>query len=92
MYTLSNLICAASVTTLATTCLADDWQMRRLHQPTPEEIGKEQTGQIFIYDGLQESQVDTALENDFHRIENMMFIRTRYVINQSEEVLDDGCD
>lgn len=92
MYKLHGLICAATVTTLASTCLADEWQMRRLNHPTPTEIGKEQKGQIFIYDGLEERQVNTALEHAFHRMENMMFIRTRYASNESEDALDDGCD
>jgi hypothetical protein len=53
----------------------DSYQERRLWEPTPKELEAERNGQVYIYDGLQQSEVDTAVEQQFGRIESMMFIQ-----------------
>lgn len=53
-----------------------DWQVQRLMEPAPRDIEKEQKGNVYIYDGLTEREVDTALNTQFHRIQNMMFMGT----------------
>ena len=46
-----------------------------------------------IYDGLDEPVVDQALDQQFERIEHMMFVRTRHVTPAGTvEVEDDDCD
>jgi len=52
------------------------WQLRRLNQPTERERAQEIAGGIYIYDGLTDKEVDHALDKHFNRIENMMFMGT----------------
>jgi len=70
---------------------ADDWQVRRLMQPSQLERARELTGSVFIYDGLHSRQIDTAVDRNFERMENMMFIRVKKGSGDDEEVQDDGC-
>jgi hypothetical protein len=76
-------------------------EMRRLFSPTPTELAGEARGQVYIYDGLRDVDVDRAMDQEFARIENLMFIRTKKT-DQKGEVLkspetgtdiveDDGC-
>lgn len=53
-----------------------DWQLRRLMQPLPHELEKEHSGSVYIYDGLTEPEVETALSAHFERIQYMMFMGT----------------
>lgn len=53
-----------------------DWQVQRLMEPSPRDLEKERKGSVYIYDGLTEREVDTALDNQFHRIQSMMFVGT----------------
>lgn len=92
MNPLCNLVAITTITILTESCLADDWQLRRLNNPSPTEITIEQNGKIFIYDALEEPLVDKALDDNFSRIENMMFIRTKYLVSDMEDLPDDGCD
>lgn len=51
-----------------------DWQVRRLMDPSPQELETERMGNVYIYDGLTELEVDTALNTHFSRIQHMMFV------------------
>ena len=52
----------------------------------------EAKGRVTIYDGQEHRVVDRALDTQFHRIENMMFVRTRETSPDGEESIeDDGC-
>ena len=53
-----------------------DWQVQRLMEPLPRDLEKERKGRVYIYDGLTEREVDTALDTQFPRIQNMMFVGT----------------
>mgnify|MGYP001764780812 CR=1 FL=1 len=66
-----------------------EWQLRRLNQPTERERAQELSGGIYIYDGLNDKQVDQALDKHFDRIENMMFMGT-IKTSPSGDVLRDG--
>lgn len=71
----------------------DDWQLRRLMQPTEQELARERSGRIFIYDGLHEKQVHRAMDQQFDRVGAMMFVRTRVeTVAGDTEVEEDGCD
>ena len=73
----SLTLVAASVSTPAIAA-ADglrDIELRRLFEPTPAELGAERSGRIYIYDGLNERDVARALEEEFARVDSMMFIR-----------------
>ena len=72
----------------------DAWQMNQLFNPSPLQIAMEgDKARVMIYDGLSEATVERALEEQFDRIEHMMFVRTRSVAANGEvEIDDDGCD
>ena len=53
------------------------WQLRRLNAPTERELAHEREGNVYIYDGLTDRDVDLALNRHFERIEYMMFVGTR---------------
>ena len=89
---------------MATTAVAEDVrdiELRRLFDPTEAELASETDGRIYIYDGLTDVDVQRALNEEFDRVENMMFIRTKKtdatgaVKRDTEtgeiEYEDDGC-
>ena len=53
------------------------WELRRLNEPTERERAHERAGNVYIYDGLTDREVDKALDAHFERIDYMMFIGTR---------------
>jgi hypothetical protein len=53
-----------------------DWEVQRLMEPSSRELEKERKGSVYIYDRLTGREVDTALDTQFSRIENMMFVGT----------------
>ncbi len=61
-----------------------DWQVRRLMQPLPQEVTKEKTGSVYIYDGLTDREVDAALNSQFNRIQHMMFVGTKKTDEQGQ--------
>ena len=71
----------------------NDYQLRRLFDPTASENVAENKGKVHIYDGLTSVQVDQAMDSQFKRIDNMMFTRIVQIDDQGEEYIeDDGCD
>ena len=70
----------------------DSYQERVLFSPSSDILQAEAGGRIMIYDGLRNETVEKALENQFDRIENMMFVRTVYVQENGEYSVDDDCD
>ena len=98
-----RVFCAVSVLSCSVVVHADDeppvalsldYQLRRLVAPTPDERIAENRGSIYIYDSLEAADVDSALDQQFHRIQNMMFVRTRHrpTGGGPAEAEDDGCD
>lgn len=77
---------------IASTSNAEDWQRNQLLNPSAGQLAAEKRGRVAIYDGLHESTVDTALDNQFGRIENMMFIRVARTSPNGDEWVDDDCD
>jgi hypothetical protein len=78
-----------------------DIELRRLLEPTEVELQQEAAGRIYIYDGLRDTDVERAMEEEYERIENMMFIREKKTDEKGEVlkdpatgqdvVEDDGC-
>ena len=70
------------------------FQYNALFNPTTGQLKAESRGRVMIYDGLDNATVERALDEQFERIGNMMFIRIRKTQADDEEedtVEDDGC-
>jgi hypothetical protein len=88
------LLCAAPGLSAAAAGANDDFQYNTLFNPTRAQLNAEGRGRVMIYDGLDEAVVDRALDEQFDRIEHMMFTRTRQTPADDEAVAvveDDGC-
>jgi hypothetical protein len=78
------------------------WQLSLLFNPSDQQYEMERRGRVFIYDGLRDNQIEQALDDQYERIEGMMFVNTVLTDDngvpltdpQTGEVLveDDGCD
>jgi hypothetical protein len=66
----------SSVTLAAAAADVSDIELRRLFEPTTSERAAEAKGEIYIYEGLRDIDVQRAMDEQFGRVENMMFIRT----------------
>jgi hypothetical protein len=79
-----------------------NWQMARLLEPTQSDLKSEAKGRVMIYDGLTDKDVERALDEQFDRLDHMMFTRVVVTDDSGEatrdedgEVIvegDDGCD
>ena len=49
---------------------------RLLLNPDPLQITQENMGKVIIYERVREEIIHDALDTDFARIENMMFVNT----------------
>jgi len=75
----------------------DRYDLRRLMQPSAAELASEERGHVHIYDSLEINEVNAALDQNFERIQNMMFTRIHHLPPpgagpEEAEVEDDGCD
>jgi len=68
------------------------YQKNMLFNPGQPLLKAESRGRVTIYAGLDNSQVDRALDTQFGRIDNMMFIRTRHTLEDGTVEEDDDCD
>jgi hypothetical protein len=76
-----------------TAVAADSFQQKVLFNPTQGQLRAEARGRVMIYDGLDNPVVERALDEQFDRIEHMMFVRTRTTLPDGEVSYDDeGCD
>ena len=76
----------------AETASATDWQLALLFNPSEQQLKVEEKGRVVIYDGLKSTDVEKAMEQEFERIEHMMFIRTKVpTVDGDYGEADDGC-
>jgi hypothetical protein len=76
-------------------------ELRRLFEPSAAEQQDEARGRVYIYDGLRDTDIERAMDQEFARIESMMFIRVKLTDEQGEVrkdpetgaelVVDDDC-
>jgi hypothetical protein len=72
---------------------AGDWQLAMIHSPSAAQLKVEQRGRVYIYDRMHEAEIELAMNTQFNRLDNMMFVRTRVETSKKgEELIDDGCD
>ena len=90
---LSALLLAGVLASLPILAGADDgFQGNALFNPSRALLLAEARGRVMIYDGLDNAEVERALDEQFERIEHMMFTRTRHTGPDGEvSVEDDGC-
>jgi len=55
----------------------EKWQLRRLFLPNEREREHESKGNVYIYEGLTDRQVEDAMSRHFDRIEYMLFLGTK---------------
>jgi hypothetical protein len=90
-------------TALASGKSTDDWQLQMLLQPTREQLRIEtEKDRVFIYSRVKDTDIDRAMDEQFSRLQHMMFVNTLVVQKKrptagapSKPVLiehDDGCD
>ena len=65
------------------------WQERRLFHPSEVQLHNERQGRIFIYDGLSDKIAQKAVDEEFDRVQHMMFTNTIVTDETSEPVRDD---
>jgi len=65
-------------------------EKRRLFEPTDAELQQEAKGRIYIYDGLHDTDIARAMDEEFARVENMMFIRVRNTDKNGAPLTDPG--
>jgi hypothetical protein len=86
------LLGVALIPVPATVGADDSFQLNALFDPGKTVLQAEARGRVMIYDGLDEADVERALDEQFERIEHMMFTRTRQITPEGTvSVEDDGC-
>ena len=45
-----------------------DIELRRLFDPTPAELRAERAGGVYIYDGLRDTDIEHAMQEEFDRV------------------------
>ena len=90
---LENLLLTSMLILTPTSAFAtDNYQNNVLFTPSESTLRAEAKGRIMIYDGLESEIVDRAMNEQFDRIDNMMFIRIRHTQGDGEYLVeDDDC-
>jgi hypothetical protein len=72
--------------------IANSWQLNQLHSPSEGLARAEGRGRVTIYDGVRDQEINRAMDEQFDRIDNMMFIRTPEETPTGEVVYQDDDD
>ena len=54
----------------------NSWKMAILFEPSPVQVEREQAQRVMIYRGMKDTDIDRAMDEQFDRIETMMFTGT----------------
>jgi len=71
---------------------ANDYYQTMLVSPSQSVREAEARGRVTIYEGMETSQVERAMDTQFDRIDNMMFVRTRNTLPDGTVEEYDDCD
>jgi hypothetical protein len=86
------VVCAVLASAPVAAGAEDSFQMDALFEPSQAVLQAEARGRVMIYDGLDATVVERALDAHFGRIEHMMFVRIRRAQPDSTvRTEDDGC-
>ncbi|MCP4429414.1 MAG: hypothetical protein GY806_00395 [Gammaproteobacteria bacterium] len=90
---ISKMIIPALLMASSLASAYDSYQEKVLFTPSEGILHAEAKGRVMIYDGLDNEMVELAMNEQFQRIENMMFVRTQYISEDGDiEIEEDGCD
>ena len=93
---LLTVLCTSAMASMAVAAepndgLEDTFQVDALFAPSAAQLRAEANGRVMIYDGLQEDVVERALDEEFDRVEHMMFINIRREQRDGVMTSDDDC-
>jgi len=90
---ISKMIIPALLIASSSASAYDSYQEKVLFTPSEGILQAEAKGRVMIYDGLDNEKVERAMNEQFQRIDSMMFVRTQYIQENGDiEVEEDGCD
>ena len=92
MKTLNTFIACIATFTILNSAHAADYQQNVLLNPSSHQLKAESNGRVMIYDQMDNETVELALNTQFERIENMMFVRTQYIQQDGSIEEDDDCE
>lgn len=72
--------------------VASEWDRKQLFGPSSALLDREKAGNVTIYDGVFSSDVDRAMDEQFDRVESMMFVRTLHRAEGGSYEVEDDCD
>ena len=89
----NKVILSTLLVLTAASAQADSYQYKMLFNPTEPMLNAETKGRVMIYDRMESEMIDVAMQKQFDRIQNMMFVRTQYKNEEGEpEKESEDCD
>ena len=93
--TITNMVLGGIIAGFSMAALAQDtdgkmrnWQLALLFEPSEHQLEVERNGRVFIYDGMYTADVERAMDEQFDRVEHMMFSSTVITDAEGEPVTD----
>ncbi len=82
------LVGAAAADEFDLAMAGEDWQRNRLLAPSEAQRAQEAEGAVIIYQGLRDVDVEQAMNEEFDRLEHMMFVDTVVTNADGEPAID----
>jgi len=65
-----------------------EFQLDQLLDPSAEQLLMEREGQVFVYHGLKDSDIQLALDVQQHRMHSMMFVNVVWTDESGQPIID----